>query len=134
MTALQIIQFRWPESGKKNDVTKSDDATMELAVATSGHDEEIASINEDKGDDRNDNASDDDSKKLKRKRVDDDPKTNASHPESKNTNDQDIVRIENDVENMDNNSNDNLKGYVIVDNTDDKEIAAAADNVIVNAK
>ena len=31
-----------------NDVAKSDDATMELAVAKSGHDEEIASINEDK--------------------------------------------------------------------------------------
>ena len=71
MTALQIIQFRWPESGKENDVTKSDDATIELAVAKSGRDEEIASIDEDKGDDRNDNASNDDSKKLKLKRVDD---------------------------------------------------------------
>ena len=48
-------------------MTKSDDATIELAVAKSGHDEEIASVNEDQGDDRNDNASNDDSKKLKRK-------------------------------------------------------------------
>ena len=38
------------------------------------------------------------------------------------------------MENMDNNSDDNLKEDVIVDNTDDKEIAEAADKVIMNAK
>ena len=35
-------------------MTESDDATMELAVAKSGRDEEIASVKEDNGDDRND--------------------------------------------------------------------------------
>ena len=124
MSYEHIIKLRWPKNNEEEDVNKNHDAII---------DETIDSVNSDKGEDKHDDASTNvDSKKRTAESVDDEQ--NAGDPESKTFTEKDTDSPWDKPEYIDGDYDDDLKEDVIVDNTDDKEIAAAADNVIVNAK